>query len=181
MACARPAKGYLFTPRTALERHVRCASASRLLSLPFSTSCSATSQPLSVRRLHSAELGAPLVERCVARTPPLRQISTTAMPASESCLRSTRSICSSVLNLLLPHVGHSPGWRTPATSGWYGWKGAGQGSSVILAGLGSLLVIFFLLVAASAYVFLRGSENCGVPRLYRRADACPYGRLRSKG
>ncbi|MFM9916872.1 MAG: hypothetical protein ACKVOX_13755, partial [Rhizobacter sp.] len=26
----------------------------------------------------------------------------------------------------LPHVRHSPGWRTPATSGWYGWKGAGH-------------------------------------------------------
>jgi len=26
----------------------------------------------------------------------------------------------------LPHLRHSPGWRTPATSRWYGWKRAGQ-------------------------------------------------------
>ncbi|WP_439951459.1 PIN domain-containing protein, partial [Piscinibacter sakaiensis] len=32
--------------------------------------------------------------------------------------------------LALPHVRHSLGWRTPATSGWYGWRGAGQSRQI---------------------------------------------------
>ena len=31
----------------------------------------------------------------------------------------------------LPHIRHFLGWRTPAASGWYGWKGASQLLSAI--------------------------------------------------
>jgi len=36
--------------------------------------------------------------------------------------------------LALPHARHSPGWRTPATSGCYGWKGAGQTTEYGISG-----------------------------------------------
>src|SRR5215216_385203 len=77
---------------------------------------------LGVLRLHPAELGAPLVERRVRE--PALATDLGHRHAGLGLLEEPDDLF--LCEFALPHVRHSPGWRTPATSGWYGREGAGQ-------------------------------------------------------
>jgi hypothetical protein len=66
-----------------------------------------------------AHLERHLLERPV-ENPAVPKISVTGMPASP---RSKSPMFCSSESLLFLIVRASLGWRTPATSGWYGWQG----------------------------------------------------------
>src|SRR5512137_3066461 len=79
-------------------------------------------QPPRIRHVHAAEAGAPLVERGVAEA---------ALPAQLLDRHPGLALLQEPNDLFLAesallHVRHSPERRTPRTSRWYGWRGAGQ-------------------------------------------------------